>query len=48
MRRAVGGEAVGGLGFIIDLHRRRFVGMERAAEPQIFIWLEVIVVEDLF
>ncbi len=47
MRRAVGREAISGLSFIIDLHRRRFVGMEGAAEPHIFIWLEVVVVEDL-
>jgi len=39
MRGAVGGEAVGRLGFVVDLQRWSFVGMEGAAESHVFVWL---------
>ena len=42
---AVSGEAVNRPGFLIDLHRGRFVVVERAADPAVFIGLDVVVAE---
>ena len=44
---AVAGEAVGGVGLVLDLHRGRAVVVERAVEPELLVGLEVVVPEHL-
>ena len=38
-------EAVNRASFLIDLHRGRFVVVERAADPAVFVWFDAVMAE---
>jgi len=45
---AVGGETVGGVGFGIDLHAGRAVGVEGAAEAAVPVCLQAVMMKNGF
>ena len=40
---AVSGKTLNCTGFLVDLHGRRFVVVKRAADPAVFVGLDVVV-----
>ena len=48
MRRAVGREAVAGLRLVVHLQAGRFVRVERAVQPKVFVGFEAVVSQNVF
>ena len=44
---AVAGEAVGGVGLVVDLHRWRLVLVEGTRQAELFVGFEVVVLKHL-